>query len=104
MGLSPFSSCGTNYYPAEKNTPPPNPDPSRWVLLEKIQYNNAYVLLVRYLDCTNFEGVKVMVFPGQYRPRNTMDPHFSKDELSPIARFRPDKKGIEMAKSCARNL
>lgn len=94
MGLSPFKSCSSGY---TSNAPAPNPDPSRWRLLDVKQFANAHVLTVKYLDATNFEGVKVMVFRGKYAPRTKLDPHFSVEADSPIARFRPDAEGIEMA-------
>lgn len=93
MGLSPFGNCRTNY----AVTSVPNPDPSRWELLDRKQFPEAYVLKVRYLDCTNYEGVKLLVFKGQYKEREYLDPHFSEDKDSPIARFRPDKEGRRLA-------
>jgi len=93
MGLSIFGkSCYTN-----PTASAPNPDPSRWVLLDSVQFSNAHVLKVRYLDCTNFEGVKVVVYRGKYRLRHRLDPHFSDSDESPIARFKPDADGWKMA-------
>lgn len=101
MGLSIFKSCSTNY---TSGAPAPNPDPKRWQILRKKQFKHGYVLTVRYLDCTNFEGVKVMVFRGQYEPRTHLDPHFSEAPDSPIARFRPDADGVAMAEALAKSL
>ena len=50
-------SCWTN-----SNAVAPNPDPSKWELLDKAEFDNGYVLKVKYQDCTNFEGQKVMVY------------------------------------------
>jgi len=62
------------------------------------------VLRVRYLDCTNFEGIKVMVYRGHCVLRGgSLDPHFSNDPGSPVARFRPDEDGIAMAKALAQS-
>ena len=97
MGLSPFGNCSGGYAVA----PAPNPDPSRWNLLFVEQFKHAYLIAVRYLDCTNFEGVKVMVFRGTYVPRERMDPHFSDGPESPVARFRPDADGFKMARALA---
>lgn len=103
MGLSPFKNCSLDY--AAGPAPAPNPDPKRWELLEVHPFRRAYVLVVRYLDCTNFEGVKVMVFRGKYRPgRRKLDPHFSEDAGSPVARFRPDKEGKLLAIRLAESL
>jgi len=91
-----FGRCSTNYA-----APAPNPDPSRWELIWVKQFKAAHVLMVRYLDCTNFEGIKIMVFRGQYVSRERLDPHFSKDRSSPIARFRPDDEGVGLAEALA---
>lgn len=74
-------------------------------MLEAWAYDNAYVLMVRYVDCTNFEGVKVMVYLGKQGvlPR-LLDPHFSKEAGSPIARFRPDAIGLKLALTLAESL
>ena len=111
MGLSPFKNCSTNYGPP---APAPNPDPSRWLLLDAWIYDDAaYVLRVRYLDATNFEGMKVMVYRGKAptwvypeasKESVKLDPHFTPRKSSPIARFRPDAEGIAMAKAMAESI
>jgi len=100
MGLSPFKNCSTNY---SSFAPAPNPRPDRWTLLEKAEYTNGYVLRVKYHDCTNFEGVKVMVYRGRYTPRRSLDPHFYKGSDAPVARFRPDADGWRTACALARS-
>jgi hypothetical protein len=93
--------------------PAPNPDTSRWELLDVFTFDNAFVLRVRYLDCTNFEGVKVMVYRGAFRqvfgtlkdirhPWTRLDPHFAPGPQSPIARFRPDEDGLALALAVAK--
>lgn len=94
MGCPTLSSCRTNSSPAAV---PPNPSPDRWAYIEHVQFDRAYVLKVRYHDCTNYEGVKVMVYEGKYRPRINLDPHFTAKSGSPIARFRPDARGWKLA-------
>lgn len=86
MGLNMFSrnkNCGLCQAPA------PNPSQSRWTLIERVEFENAYVLKVEYHDCTNFEGVKIIVFRGNYYKRIVLDPHFEDSDTSPIARFKP---------------
>lgn len=96
MGMRLFGRCYTS--PANPRAVAPNPDPSRWDLLAVRQYANAYVLTVRYHGCTNYEGVKIMVFRGRYVPgKRPLDPHFSERGDSPIARFRPDEEGTRLA-------
>ena len=102
MGMSMFSSCRGGY---SKAAPAPNPDPKRWAILQKFEFPHAYVLIVKYHDCTNFEGVKVMVYLGKWKDGNSrLDPHFSPDIDSPVARFKPDAQGIEWAKDFAARL
>lgn len=98
-------SCATLFNP-NVFAPAPSPLPSRWSLLETHQYINGYVLVVRYHDCTNFEGVKAMVYKGTYHAGQCLylDPHFTDSPDAPIARFRPDDEGLAMAKKLARSL
>lgn len=97
MGLSPFKSCYTNLEV-------PNPSPYAWELLDYRQYNNAYVLKVLYTGCTNFEGVKIMVFKGTYSHKACLDPHFSEEVYSPLARFIPTEEGWVLANTIASTL
>jgi len=99
MGLFSKKGCFTNY-----SAPAPNPDPSRWQFVDCKQFDGAYVLAVKYLDCSNFEGVKVMVFKGRYIARTVLDPHFSREATSPIARFPPTEEGINMAINLAKSI
>ena len=95
MGLSPIKNCYTN-----EQATAPNPSPDKWELLSLFQFENAYILKVKYTGCTNFEGIKLMVYEGIYVYKGNisiLDPHFSERNDSPIARFKPDEKGIEYA-------
>jgi len=104
VSMRPFKSCMTNFTPNVSA-----PDPSRWELIASQVYLGGYVLTVRYPDATNYEGIKVMVYRGRY-PGNRailkrkLDPHFTRRKNSPIARFRPDDDGVEMARDLARSL
>jgi len=103
MGLSPFRGCASTGGPN-----PPNPDPARWELLDRYVLPKAYVLVVRYLDARNFEGVKVLVYRGEYPgdeviQASPLDPHFS-ESGGPLARFRPTKAGALYAAHLARQL
>ncbi len=101
MGMNLFGkSCYTN----SSISTAPNPDPSRYEILRKVHFKNATLLLIQYKDCTNFEGCKVLVYEGIYNPQpgEPIDPHFQSEDISPIARFRPDL--VKMAVDFARNL
>ncbi len=97
MGAPPFKkTCRTGY--AQPPAPAPNPRSDRWTLLDTAAFPCGYVLKVRYHDCTNFEGVKIMVYRGKYAPpRYHLDPHFHEGKDAPIARFRPDSEGWKLA-------
>ncbi len=101
MGISFFKGCYTN----TNCTTTPNPNPSRWQILDKHYYKNTTLLIVKYLDCTNFEGTKVMVYEGTFNPHagQELDPHFQEGCVSPIARFKPTQEGINLAKIFAKN-
>lgn len=101
MGISPFKSCATN-----TSIEAPNPDPSQWELADVQQFDRAYVLQVRYKNCNNYEGMKIMVYKGQYThsPDSPLDPHFADTGDSPVARFRPDMQGAVWAVNFAKSL
>lgn len=101
MGLRLFSrdsyDCSTTQIP---NT---NPNPDNWKILEHKQFDEYLVVEIRYPDCTNYEGVKILVYKDMdlktLRKQKKIDPHFSenKDFKSPIARFEPTEDGWFMA-------
>jgi hypothetical protein len=87
---------------------PPNPNPARWEIIEHYHCgnptgNNYLVIKIRYPDCTNYEGVKIMVYHNvsleQLTKQVLIDPHFSDKTqwISPVARFEPTERGWDMA-------
>lgn len=99
MGLSPFRNCLV--YPGDLRVDAPNPNPANFSILELHEVGSAVVAKIKYPDCNTFEGVKICVFENttaqQMGWRSSIDPHFSMDELSPIARFKPTSHGIKLA-------
>jgi hypothetical protein len=104
-------------YGASSSPPPPapaqapklpNPDPYNYSVLEAEQVGQYLVLKVKYPDCTNFEGTKVMVYRGvtplDLLKQKFLDPHFfeSKKVAAPVARFVPTAEGWTMALRFAR--
>lgn len=75
----------------------PAPDPRNWTLLGFYQYDHAYVMRLKYHGCTNYEGVKILVYRGQNSNPLRRDPHFADDALSPMARFEPTPEGWHLA-------
>lgn len=85
----------------------PNPNPNNYVILDSEQVGNNLVVRIKYPDCTNYEGEKILVFANTTLPQlvkqKAIDPHFSENKkyLSPIARFVPTSKGWTLALTCA---
>jgi len=100
MGVGLFGRCSSSSY----SIPNSNPDPKKYRILQYLQKNHYLMVIVLYPDCTNFEGLKVMVYEHIHsveeliqRTNGKLDPHFSKEDISPVARFKPTNDGIQMA-------
>ncbi len=72
-----------------------NPDPRRYKILRSKQVDDFLFVMIKYLDCTNFEGKKILVFEDvvleDLERQKVIDPHFSnsKKYIHPVARFKP---------------
>jgi hypothetical protein len=79
------------------------PDPSNYKIVQAKQVGNYLVLKIKYPNCTNHEGNKILVFkdltPIDLLNQKLIDPHFFEERgfKSPIARFVPTKEGWDMA-------
>lgn len=110
MGLSVMSvSGGTADIPAEVNRPTGNPNPHRFAPIRAEQVGPCAVALVHYPDCTNYEGHKILLFAyvEVYRAlcaRGVLDPHFTAESWSPVARFEPTERGWALAIATAKSL
>lgn len=109
MGLSPFKNSSSSFDKPKKCKKQPNPDPKNYIIEEANLIGPYTVMKVKYPDCTNYEGRKILVFAAAFydiREQKVIDPHFSdnKDYISPIARFVPTKEGWEMACGLCRAL
>ena len=121
MGLGiGMSSCKCDSHGAspsvriiERNTNVPvyidrNPNPRNFQIQRIEKYKEFLITVVKYPDCTNYEGVKIMVFKNvsedQLKNAISLDPHFCDNKLciSPIARFEPTQIGWNMAVSFVR--
>lgn len=79
-----------------------NPDPQNYKILNSSQYGNRIALKVLYPDCTNREGVKILVYEDNLVDlinQRSLDPHFGdkEDYKYPIARFEPTDQGWKNA-------
>lgn len=82
--------------------PLPNPNPNNYEIIRSEQIGRYFVIEIKYLDCTNYEGKKIMVYEGHIEDlinQKSIDPHFAenKNYMSPIARFEPTSEGWNMA-------
>ena len=109
MGISPFqhwnSSCicqPSKIEYVDCIIKLPNPDPINFKILNI--YDEGYIaILIKYPDCTNYEGNKILVFDNTIKIKNIInlkkiDPHFCDGgHIPPIARFEPTERGWSMA-------
>lgn len=87
-----------------KQTNPRNPDPHKYEIIDSISINNFLIVIIKYPNCTNYEGKKILVYRNctieQLKNQaEGIDPHFCRKKYpkSPIARFEPTKEGAKMA-------
>ena len=103
--VTPMPNPPYTYTLSKKN---PNPNPSKYTILQQEEIGLYTALMVNYPDCTNYEGIKIMVWLTKdlkiMLANNLIDPHFSDNVESCIARFIPTKDGWDMAVNFARNL
>lgn len=84
-------------------SPLPNPDPENYEILRTEIVGRFLVMKIKYPDCVNYEGTKILVFRDvkmeALLEQGAIDPHFCENEkfISPIARFIPDINGWIMA-------
>ena len=98
MGLRMFGNSSGNYGAG-------NPSPSRYTIEKLIHIGGFYISLIKYPDCTNYEGKKILVTTRAPDPAKPLDPHFTIDyniNCGLVARFEPTDKGWKMAEHFAR--
>jgi hypothetical protein len=87
--------------------PPPSSNPENYEILRSLQMGKYLIVEIKYPDCKNYEGKKIMVYEGDIKQlvsQKKIDPHFSDNCAfkSPIGRFEPTNRGWNMAKTfCA---
>ncbi len=99
MGINLWmSSCSQN----ENLRNLPNPNPDNYTVMRHITINGHLIVELKYHDCTNYEGRKIMVYTcslNELLQQKLIDPHFcdSDEHRSPIARFEPTDRGWDNA-------
>lgn len=79
-----------------------NPKPNNFIVEKTEQCGLFYISMVRYPDCYNYEGKKILVTRTPVDSRASLDPHFSGDSsinCGLVARFVPTVEGWAMAKA-----
>ena len=99
MGMNLFRSS-IGFYGENKQTREPNTREFKILNIQVI--HNMTLTLIRYKNCNNFKGLKLLVFEDVNEERllnaDIIDPHFSEiNPISPIARFKPDDSGLRNA-------
>ena len=97
MGLYSASrrSAG-NSYKKEDPVLSTNPNPDFFEILKSEQIGNLWLSIIKYPNCTNYEGKKILLTRQCPSAFHRLDPHFSKDHLinaGLIARFEPTSYG-----------
>jgi len=84
----------------------PNPDPRNFKILKIVECGNYVILKLKYPDCTNYEGQKLIVFKDtliNVVNCHEIDPHFSKGGTI-VARLVPTDEGWAMAEALCKHL
>ncbi len=103
VGIAGYRKGSSSSYDTNYVAPPPNPDPSKYDILDYLEKGEYLILKLKYHGCTNYEGVKILVFKGitlrDIFKQKKVDPHFSNSKTAhhPIARFVPTAEGWKMA-------
>ncbi len=74
------------------------PNPNNYKILRYKEISNSLVIDIKYLDCDNYDGRKILVFDCTYNElikQKVIDPHFSDnvDFHSPLVSFIPTEIG-----------
>lgn len=86
-----------------------NPDPSNFRIEALVEQNGHCLLSVKYPNCTNFKGTKVLLVKATKKRilgLKVLDPHFLEEgsNIEVLARFRPTKQGWELGLSVLKSL
>lgn len=80
-----------------------NPKPNNYKIVRHEQVGDNLVVEIKYLDCTNYEGRKILAYLKltfeNLMSQKLIDPHFSENKkyCSPFARFEPTESGWILA-------
>lgn len=97
MGASIFShwknSNGNSY---KEN--PINPNPALFKIIRSVCIGDYHITEIKYPNCTNYEGRKILVTTDSLLDTDVIDPHFTYNSpYGLVARFVPTYEGWDMA-------
>lgn len=98
MGIGPFKRHSKEVVYINESVP----DPKNWSLESCVERNGFTVLKLRYPECKNQGGMKILVYQVPFVElvkQKELDPHFGDkpNYIWPIARFAPTDAGWDMA-------
>lgn len=87
---------------------PNDPNPRNYEIKKVYYYKDYVIAKIHYLNCINFEGVKILVFKGvtefnRINDEKNIDPHFLESN-NVIARFRPGPDSFQIAINFVKSL
>jgi len=104
MWGSNYRSSSSSFDMSHPSSRSNNPNPNNYLVVKAEEHNGVLILMIRYPDCNNYEGNKILVFERGVTLINiinqkVIDPHFSTNSNyhSPIARFEPTDRGWNWA-------
>lgn len=109
MEQAPATTSSPSNKSTQRSTVTGNPNKFNWELISFTKVGKAAVVKIHYPDCTNYEGNKIMVYDDAAEAMKLIqtggvDPHFCEDHYSPVARFKPDEAGMNIALKFAESL
>jgi len=111
MGIRYFGSVSESYDEEKKKEIfPGNPVPWNMEIERIVQIGCNTVALIRYPDCKNYEGRKILLYRNhteiEVSSAKSLDPHFNDKQecISPFARFEPTDFGWLSACAMAKHL
>lgn len=84
---------------------PTNPNPLSFHIIKSLNVGKYWITDIRYPNCTNYEGRKILLSTKTLDGLKEIDPHFTENcKYGLIARFCPTQDGWAMASRLALHL
>jgi len=84
------------------------PNKFNFKILQKIEYDMLILLCVKYPNYQDFNGIKILVYDICYKDfietTNELDPNFLEDKPYPVAIFKGNGTGFNLAQIFCRTI